>query len=551
MDEASLATVATIRERSRMRGDQLAVAETHRCAGLIHSRNGKLTTAVAEFQKAVELMEPLENQTPRTHAVRELGVALMNLGNYASALQQLLRALELRQQHGGEELLRIYNDLGVIHHKMHEYERALQFYRLAHAEAERGSDLQRVAGVLGNIAAIYSRLERYDEALSTHQQALTIRQELRDQLGIAQSFGNMGVLYALQGDGETALDFYMRSLELREKLGEKLGTATILRNIGSVHRGNGDYPLALEYCNRAIHIAQQAEAGDLLYQFHQEISLIYEAMEDFQQALEHHKKFVEYYSATLNSEKRRAVAELQAKYDVERATAEREQFRRRMLEWEHTAFRAQVNPHFLFNALNSIQYFLVSHDSESANRYLSRFARLMRLALENSRSALISLKSELECVGLYMALEQLRFGERLGYSVEVSEEIDEEEVQVPPMIVQPYLENAIWHGLLPRDSGGDVAIKVERRGGDAIALTITDNGIGREQAKQQKQRGDGNNERHRSSGMKMIEERLELLQQTTGQQCSVRIIDRYAPDASPAGTQVEIIIPTTLTLQEE
>ncbi|MCE7935944.1 MAG: histidine kinase, partial [Chlorobi bacterium CHB2] len=124
-----------------------------------------------------------------------------------------------------------------------------------------------------------------------------------------------------------------------------------------------------------------------------------------------------------------------------------------MLEWEHTAFRAQVNPHFLFNALNSIQYFLVSHDSESANRYLSRFARLMRLALENSRSALISLKSELECVGLYMALEQLRFGERLGYSVEVSEEIDEEEVQVPPMIVQPYLENAIWHGLLPRESG--------------------------------------------------------------------------------------------------
>ncbi|MCE7935887.1 MAG: hypothetical protein DYG96_15030, partial [Chlorobi bacterium CHB2] len=131
------------------------------------------------------------------------------------------------------------------------------------------------------------------------------------------------------------------------------------------------------------------------------------------------------------------------------------------------------------------------------------------------------------------------------------EEIDEEEVQVPPMIVQPYLENAIWHGLLPRESGGNVAIKVERRGGDAIALTITDNGIGREQAKQQKQRGDGNNERHRSSGMKMIEERLELLQQTTGQQCSVRILDRYAPDASPAGTQVEIIIPTTLTLQEE
>ncbi|MBL7987312.1 MAG: tetratricopeptide repeat protein, partial [Chlorobi bacterium] len=428
LDETSLARVAAVREFARSRGDQLSLAESHRCAGLIHSRNGKLTAAATEFQKAVELLEPLENQAPLTHALRELGVTLMNLGSYDSALKLLLRALELRQQHGGEDPLRIYNDLGVIHHKMHEYERALQFYNLARAEAERGGESQRVAGVLANIAAIYSRLERYDEALATHQQALAIRQTLHDQLGVAQSLGNMGVLYALQGEGATALSYYMQSLELRQELGEKLGTATILRNIGSVHRGNGDYQLALEYCNRAIQIAQEAEAGDLLYQFHQEIALVYEAMEDYQNALEHHKKFVEYYSATLSSEKRKSVAELQAKYDLERANAEREQFRRRMLEWEHTAFRAQVNPHFLFNALNSIQYFLVGHDTESANRYLSRFARLMRMALENSRTALISLKSELECIELYMNLEQLRFGERLRYRVEVEDEIEEEEL---------------------------------------------------------------------------------------------------------------------------
>ncbi|MCC7437541.1 MAG: hypothetical protein IT211_03500 [Armatimonadetes bacterium] len=161
------------------------------------------------------------------------------------------------------------------------------------------------------------------------------------------------------------------------------------------------------------------------------------------------------------------------------------------------------------------------------------------------------MKSELECIELYMSLEQLRFGERLEYGIEVSEEIDEEEVQVPPMILQPYVENAIWHGLLPRESGGSVTIAVERRGDDAIVLTVADNGIGRAQANQRKQSA-SENERHHSSGMRMIEERLELLQQTTGQHCSVQILDCYAPpDNTPTGTRVEIVIPTTLELLPE
>ncbi|MBL7988279.1 MAG: hypothetical protein JNJ94_09475 [Chlorobi bacterium] len=164
---------------------------------------------------------------------------------------------------------------------------------------------------------------------------------------------------------------------------------------------------------------------------------------------------------------------------------------------------------------------------------------------------MISLKSELECIELYMNLEQLRFGERLRYRVEVEDEIEEEELQVPPMILQPYVENAIWHGLLPRDSGGSVVVAVNQHGEGSIILTISDDGIGRKEAKERKQSG-GENERHRSSGMKMIEERLDLLQQTTGQQCSVQIIDCYNEATNvPTGTRVEIIIPTTLELLPE
>lgn len=534
--------------------DPNARALCHHAAAHIYRNHGRLSDAVREAEAEVLLRQQpqFHRQMLLARAIHFLGECQADLGNFEVALHHHLDALRIISTSNDQpRLAMIYNDIGVVYHKLAQYDQALHFYWQSHAIAQQIGDVEAAGRALGNIGIIQARLERFDEALKTHHQALELRSSINDERGVAVVLGSIGNVHAMQGEALIALEYYGRSLAKRDSEKDQRGVAIMQRNIAAMLRHLGRYAEAIEHCTIALSLAESLHSRDLLAQFHEEFSSIYEALGDHQQSLHHHKQYAEHYSATLNVGTQRSVAELQAKYDLERANAEREQFRRRMLEWEHTAFRAQVNPHFLFNALNSIQYFLVGHDTESANRYLSRFARLMRMALENSRTALISLKSELECIELYMNLEQLRFGERLRYRVEVEDEIEEEELQVPPMILQPYVENAIWHGLLPRDSGGSVVVAVNQHGEGSIILTISDDGIGRKEAKERKQSG-GENERHRSSGMKMIEERLDLLQQTTGQQCSVQIIDCYNEATNvPTGTRVEIIIPTTLELLPE
>lgn len=531
--------------------DLLARALCHAAAARVLHSHGRTGDALQEAEAEIALRRQLPNPILLARAIHFLGECHADTGDFEAALRHHLTALRMFTEADDQpELAKLYNDIGVVYHKLVEYPQALKYYWLSHGIAQQIGDAEATGRALGNIGIVQARLQQFDQALETYQQALQLRASVNDDRGVAVVLGSIGNVYAMQGEANTALEFYGRSLAKRDPEKDQRGVAILQRNIAAMLRHLGRHREAVEHCAIAIQLAESLNSRDLLSQFHEEFAMIYEAMGDFQQALNHHKHYAEHYSAMLNIGTQRSVAELQAKYDVERATAEREQFRRRMLEWEHTAFRAQVNPHFLFNALNSIQYFLVSHDSESANRYLSRFARLMRLALENSRSALISLKSELECVGLYMALEQLRFGERLGYSVEVSEEIDEEEVQVPPMIVQPYLENAIWHGLLPRESGGSILLRVAMgEEGDSVLFVIDDNGVGRAASgKGTRERNAPEAKAHRSSGMKMIEERLELIQQATNRPCRVSIADKYDQEGNPLGTRVEIQIPSTLTL---
>jgi len=526
--------------RAERIGDRRAVAECRERIGTLHRRHGRLADAVREWEEASRLFL-LEGDSVRLAGIRRnLGFAYSDLGRYDLAIAHYLESLRSAEESGTGDLARIYNDLGVAYHRLFRYDTALEYYRKAqHRAAEEGME-DATGGLLNNIGSIYSRLGRYDEALEIHTEALAIWETLGDRRGIAISLGSIGVLHALRRDAVGAIEHYERSLAIREELNDRSGMAILHRNISSVLRGSGLHEEALQHIERAIALARDLDARDLLWQFHEECSILHEEMGEFRMALEHHKLFSEYRGQTLDAEKQRTIAELQAKYDLERTTSEREQFRRRMLEWEHKAFRAQINPHFLFNALNSIQYFLVEHDTESAARYLSRFARLMRLALDNSRSTLIPLQSELECLELYLALESLRFGDRLAYDISVDEQTDPGELNVPPMILQPYVENAIWHGILPLSRPGHVRIRVRCDASDRLLCSIEDDGVGRGAGH------DSGSERRHSSGMTMIEERLVLLEQTTGLPCHVRVIDLVDAEGRPLGTRVELDLPAGL-----
>lgn len=186
------------------------------------------------------------------------------------------------------------------------------------------------------------------------------------------------------------------------------------------------------------------------------------------------------------------------------------------------SLRSQMNPHFIFNALNSVNNYIAKSDERSANRYLSEFSTLMRSVLENSEEDFIPLTKELELLKLYIKLEHSRFPEKFDYEVKVEEEADVAAFQIPPMLLQPYIENAIWHGLRYKEEKGFLHIQLEQNDRESIIITITDNGIGRKKSAELKTR---NQRKQKSKGMGNIKKRIEIFNDMYKNKLGVHISD--------------------------
>lgn len=238
------------------------------------------------------------------------------------------------------------------------------------------------------------------------------------------------------------------------------------------------------------------------------------------------------------------IAQVRYHSDVRRREAElREReaiLQQRLSETELKALRSQMNPHFIFNCLNSIKLYATENESEKASEYLTKFSRLMRLVLENSRSERVKLQHELDMLQLYADLEIMRFKQKLSFSIEVDPDIDTRFLEIPPLLLQPYVENAIWHGLMHKPEGGSVRIRVTQPQEDRLQLTITDDGVGRARAAELKSKSANH---QKSFGLKITSERIALVNQLYQTNTQVTIEDLVDADGQPAGTEVILQIP--------
>jgi len=218
------------------------------------------------------------------------------------------------------------------------------------------------------------------------------------------------------------------------------------------------------------------------------------------------------------------------------------QYEKKLANVEMSALLAQMNPHFLFNCLNSIDSYIIKNESRKASEYLNSFARLMRLILQNSRSNYISLKDEVETLELYLQMEGLRFRDQFQYDIRIITQTDTGSIVIPPMLIQPYVENAIWHGLMNKHdgTGRKVELLVEERGNNLFCV-IQDNGIGRVKAqvlRSQKLAG-----KKRSMGMQITRDRMEIINKLYDVNTCVTITDLVDEQGNAMGTKVELVIP--------
>lgn len=225
--------------------------------------------------------------------------------------------------------------------------------------------------------------------------------------------------------------------------------------------------------------------------------------------------------------------------DIRKTERLKAEFNQQIADTRMEALRAQMNPHFIFNSLNSINRYIIRNDVKTSSLYLTRFARLIRLVLDHSKHRLISLSGELEALKIYLDLEAFRFEKKFEYEIQTAGDVNPEEILVPPLIIQPYVENAIWHGLLHKEGDGKLSIRIARHG-DILRVEVEDNGIGREKAREFKSRNAPTRE---SVGLKLTEERLQLSAGENSTPLSPEIIDLYDENGQACGTRVIIPIP--------
>lgn len=218
----------------------------------------------------------------------------------------------------------------------------------------------------------------------------------------------------------------------------------------------------------------------------------------------------------------------------------REHLKEELYEVRQQALNSQINPHFIFNSLNSIQNYIFKNDLKNSNKYLSLFSKLMRDTLENSNKKMITLEKELHSLEMYLSLEKLRFKEQMTYSIVVDQKVDTDNYYIPPMLFQPFVENSVWHGIMHKNTTGTISISVREHRENSIAIIIEDNGVGRKASAELQHK---NKLKHKSAGLDITMKRVQLIRELYQKNITYKILDLYDAAGKESGTRVEFIIP--------
>ncbi|HOZ15832.1 MAG TPA: two-component regulator propeller domain-containing protein [Tenuifilaceae bacterium] len=213
--------------------------------------------------------------------------------------------------------------------------------------------------------------------------------------------------------------------------------------------------------------------------------------------------------------------------------------------YKQQSLRQQMNPHFIFNTLNSIQYYILERDTISSHKYLTKFARLMRMTLDNSLSPTVTLREEIDALRIYLELEALRLEGRFNFSIDIDNNESILDIKIPTLLIQPFVENAIWHGIMLKpEKNGTVTIRVNDRG-NVVVCSIEDDGVGRQEAQRIQEQ---NSKIHKSRGYQITQQRIDLLNSMYKERFDIKIEDLFDTSNNPSGTRVNITIPKVLGL---
>jgi two-component system LytT family sensor kinase len=511
----------------------------------------QLEEAEKNLVKASKLLKIAEKPNLEARLICREGYIQLHYSNYSEAIELLLQAEKILDGLVPPYTVKdayfkvlVQSGLGKIYERNGDKRKCVEAFHSVVQMSESIGMRSRMSWHYLNLGNAHLALDELLQAEEFFRKALEYNDDLSKQAR-ASAAANLGYCKQISEEYESALSLYDEAaLHFREIDQEDYYNLSIIESRkGNLFFKQESYEVALQHYLAALRMAKSIDDYRQLSSVCREIAELYAAIEDFRNAYDYqslHHRFEEQYLEQVNM---RQQMELQIKYEAEKKQQQVKLAQLQATQLQLKALRAQMNPHFMYNALNSIQHFITMHDAASAAKYLAKFANLMRKSLEYSELEIISLEKEIEFLRDYLVInEKLRFEDKLSFEIYIDDEIEEDIFGVPTMIVQPYVENAIEHGLRSKKRGL-VKVSFYLEDEETILCVVEDNGIGLKKA-QELQAKDDSFKNHKSMGTKITEKRLELLHNANHDKLFVKIMDRKDANSEKSiGTRVEIKIP--------
>lgn len=580
---------------ARRTGSTKALRAAHTSLGWLASEQGHLDSAEQHLNKAMEIARREGDAVDQASAMLNLGWVAEKRGDDAGALKYFLQALE--QAELGADTVRVATinyAIGISYRKVDNHAAALEYLQRS-LEVEQGLGRRdKVGNCLMALANMARDQGDTAQAMARYRSATGEFEAVADHIGLGLVQENIGDLLA-EGAPAEALTHYDQALAHYAQAGAGLDRAYVLRNAGEAHLRMGQHTKARQAFDEGRNLAVQARAQELVMDYERSLANLATVDGDAQGVAWHLNRYIALKDSLQGQARQHEIARLHTEFETERKEKDnallreknrsQEQrlhlreiqlygslalalltlvaigllwrtFRQKKkyaaileslnadLEQSHAEIseingllemkllRSQMNPHFIYNSLNSAAQMTQEGRQAEALAYLQGFARLLRMVLEYSVRDRVPLEEEVEFLELYLKLEARRLP-GLHYNVDVREELWDEDAEIPALLVQPFVENALWHGLADKEAGDrrlEVSFRKEDQG---MVCDIVDNGIGREAAGQKEPD-------HHSLGIHLTKERIRLLAYRMGKAGKISTFDLKDPEGRPQGTKVTL-----------
>ncbi len=524
----------------------------------------------------------------KAYGSRLFAIIEMNKGNLNASVKKYLETQVLWESTKDSALIiEGLSDLALAFYYQKDYRNAIKYWEKTSNYYILHKRIDYAIAPLSNISASYIELKEFNEAKKIFQFILPKAIQSNDISAIIHIYQNLAFLEHETNNLNTAIDYTLKAIKLLEGSDELTRIGTLYLNLGEFYQEKKEFEKAKVNLFKGLDVVRRSKNLLKVSRACQSISDFYSAVKNFELALAYRDTFALIHDSIFSIEKQKKIMELQEQFDSKHKEQEivtltkdkllqiselkkqrnliyffiigailllviiffiyrnfkiKKEKERKNLELlvqnaELTALKAQMNPHFIFNALNSIQHSIVVNNTEDAYRFLAKFSKLIRNILDNSSQQLIPLQTEIETLSLYVEVESKRFDNSFEHKVNISntKELPLDKIMVPPMMLQPFIENAIWHGLMPKDGKKLLNITFNIVSQENIICEITDNGIGREEAKKIAQL---KNKTHKSKGISNIYDRIKLLERTQSYKIEISMSDNTNEENKSEGTKV-------------